>query len=272
MQARLFAAANRERRPAILCAALTCVLLGGCASDPKGGVADPFEPMNRRVHAFNTALDARVLRPVARRVRRADPGPRGAAQPPAPARPGARAQQPDTSGLEMIGNFGSNLSLPGKVVNSLLQGRPQPAASNTARFLVNTTLGLGGIFDPAGREFALPETDTDFGETLHVWGVPAGPYLELPVLGPSNGRDTVGKIVDLVLIDPLKGVLTPEQKTAGTAARIVSKAGERARFGSTVDSVLHESADSYAQTRLLYTQHRRFELKQEEDVIDPYAD
>ena len=102
--------------------------------------------------------------------------------------------------------------------------------------------------------------------------MPSGAYLELPVLGPSTERDFAGKIVDFVMIDPLDSVLTSEQKAAGTVARIVSKAGERARFGSTVDSVLHDSADSYAQARLLYSQHRRFELKQEEDVIDPYAD
>ena len=172
----------------------------------------------------------------------------------------------------MVGNFGSNLSLPGKVVNSLLQGRPEPAVKNTFRFALNTTLGLGGLFDPAGADFALPEIDTDFGETLHVWGVPSGAYLELPVLGPSTERDLAGKIVDFVLIDPLDSVLSDEQKLAGRAGRIISKAGERARFGSTVDSVLHESADSYAQTRLLYMQHRRHELKQEEDAIDPYAE
>lgn len=235
--------------------------LAGCASAPPGEIADPYEPMNRQVHAFNKSLDANLLRPVAGAVRRdgAQPQPRTAAGGP----PGV---------LEMAGNFGSNLSLPGKVVNSLLQGRPEPAVRNTFRFLVNTTVGIGGLLDPAGADFALPEIDTDFGETLHVWGVPAGAYLELPLLGPSNERDFVGKIVDFVLIDPLDNVLTDEQKLAGTGGRVVSKAGERARFGSTVDSVLHESADSYAQARLLYTQHRRYELKQEEDAIDPYAE
>lgn len=240
------------------------LVLAGCASAPPGEIPDPYEPMNRRVHAFNKSLDANLLRPIARAVKRDEAD----AAPAAAARPG----QPDTTPVQMVGNFGSNLSLPGKAVNSLLQGRPQPALQNTARFLVNSTLGLGGVFDPAGRDFALSEVDTDFGETLHVWGVPSGAYLELPVLGPSTERDLAGKIVDFVLIDPLDGVLTPEQKAAGTVARIVSKAGERAQFGSTVDSVLHESADSYAQARLLYTQHRRYELKQEEDAIDPYAE
>lgn len=233
--------------------------LAGCAAAPPGEIADPYEPMNRRVHAFNKALDANLVRPAARLVK-GD----GASRPP------VEGQPPGV--LQMVGNFGSNLSLPGKVVNSLLQGRPEPAVKNGFRFAVNTTLGLGGLFDPAGSDFALPEIDTDFGETLHVWGVPAGAYLELPLLGPSTERDLAGKIVDFALIDPLDNVLTDDQKLAGTAARVVSKAGERAQFGSTVDSILHESADSYAQTRLLYTQHRRYELKQEEDAIDPYAE
>ncbi|HRO14212.1 MAG TPA: VacJ family lipoprotein [Paracoccus sp. (in: a-proteobacteria)] len=233
---------------------LFCLSLAACATAPAGGVNDPYEPMNRRVHAFNKGLDATLLRPVARAARGGDDA--------APQGPGA---------MTLVGNFGSNLALPGKVVNSVLQGRPEPAVRNTFRFFVNSTLGLGGLLDPATADFALPEIDTDFGETLHVWGVPEGAYLELPVLGPSTERDLAGKVVDL-FIDPLDSVLTDEQKIAGTAARIVSKAGDRARFGSTVDSVLHESADSYAQTRLLYLQHRRFELKQEQDVIDPYAD
>ena len=132
-------------------------------------------------------------------------------------------------------------------------------------------MGLGGVLDPAGADFALPEIDTDFGETLHVWGVPEGAYLELPVLGPSTERDLAGMIVN-TLIDPVDNWLNRDQRTAKLAARVASKAGDRAQFGSTVDSVLHESADSYAQTRLLYLQHRRFELKQEQDAIDPYAE
>lgn len=261
---------ERDSLPAALLAApraaalLVPVLLAACAQAPGGGdIPDPYEPVNRKIHAFNRGLDAQLLSPLSAAVRRND-----AAVP----APDPKPWQPSTGPLEMVGNFGDNLSLPGKVVNGVLQGRPQPAVQNAARFLVNTTLGLGGVFDPAGRDLNLPEVDTDFGETLHVWGVPSGAYLELPVLGPSSERDLAGKIVDTVLLDPLDGVLTPEQKLAGRVARVVSKAGERARFGSTVDQVLHDSADSYAQTRLMYSQHRRYELKQEEDAIDPYAE
>lgn len=234
------------------------LILSACASAPPGEIADPYEPMNRQVHAFNKGLDARVVRPISRTA-----GKGGDTAP---------AADKGAGPVELVGNFGSNLALPGKVVNHLLQGRPEPAVRNTFRFLVNSTLGFAGFLDPATTDFALPEIDTDFGETLHVWGVPSGAYLELPLLGPSTERDLAGKIVDLVLINPLDGVVSDDVRLAGFGARVVSKAGDRARFGSTVDSVLHDSADSYAQTRLLYTQHRRYELKEEGDVIDPYAD
>lgn len=227
-------------------------LVAACAgtADPDG---DPYESANRRVHAFNTGLDAHVVGPLTSPMKGGDDsdGPNGA--------------------LVVLGNVGDNLSLPGKVVNGLLQGRPEAAARNGGRFVVNTLLGLGGIMDPAGQEFGLTEIDTDFGETLHVWGVPAGAYLELPVLGPSTGRDAVGKVVDWAL-DPLLHVLPADGAWTVAGIRILSKAGDRARFGDTVDSVLHQSADSYAQTRLLYQQHRAYELGEEGDVIDPYED
>lgn len=245
-------------------AILMFLTLSACASAQPGAVNDPYEPLNRRVHAFNKGLDAAVLRPLSRPAGETTPTPVTIS---ADARPSAVPPGP----IGMIANVSANLSLPGKVVNSLLQGRPEPAVRNTFRFLVNTTVGLGGVLDPAGADFALPEIDTDFGETLHVWGVPEGAYLELPVLGPSTERDLAGKVVDAV-IDPVDNWLNHDQRIAKTAARIVSKAGDRTQFGSTVDSVLHDSADSYAQTRLLYLQHRRFELKQEQDAIDPYAE
>lgn len=245
-------------RPISLAALVVlCLLVAGCAQTPvmQDGIQvnDPLEAQNRRVHAFNKAVDRTVVGPVARRAK----GPQGA--------PGGGGA------MDLVINAGANLSLPGKVVNSLLQGRPEPAIRNFFRFAVNTTLGLGGVMDPAGRDFGLSERDTDFGETLAVWGVPEGPYLELPVLGPSTGRDAVGKVVDL-LIDPVYHVLHRDAAWAAFGLRVASKAGERARFGDTVDSVLQDSADSYAQLRLIYLMHRRHELNEGGTEIDPYAD
>ncbi|MDQ1900800.1 VacJ family lipoprotein [Paracoccus sp. WLY502] len=216
-------------------------------------VNDPFEQQNRRVHAFNKAFDQRVIAPVAR-LASSDDGAQGKGRV-----------------MDLVINAGSNLSLPGKVVNSVLQGRPEPAIKNFFRFAVNTTIGIGGLLDPAGQDFGLPEQDTDFGETLAVWGVPEGAYLELPILGPSTQRDAVGKVVDLV-IDPVYHLLNSDGAWAAFGLRTASKAGDRARFGDTVDSVLQDSADSYAQLRLIYLMHRRHELNEEGTEIDPYAE
>ena len=156
--------------------------VAACSSAPTGEINDPYEAANRRVHAFNKGLDSNVVKPLTS--------------------VGGDDDKGGESAMTVVGNVGSNLALPGKTLNGLLQGRPGRAAQNAGRFIVNTTLGLGGIHDPAGQEFGLTEVDTDFGETLHVWGVPEGAYVELPVIGPSTQRDAVGRVVDLV-IDPV---------------------------------------------------------------------
>ncbi|MFD1794565.1 VacJ family lipoprotein [Paracoccus aurantiacus] len=229
---------------------MATLALSACATAPETGINDPHEGFNRRMHAFNKGFDQRIVRPVTSPFKNSD---------------GASTD----GALVVLGNVGGNLALPGKVVNSLLQGRPGKAAQNAGRFVVNTTLGLGGIHDPAGQEFGLTEVDTDFGETLHVWGAPEGAYLELPLIGPTTERDAVGKVVDWV-IDPLDHVLDDNEARVKTVIRLGSKAGERARFGDTIDSILYGSADSYAQARLLYLQHRRYELGMEGGEIDPY--
>lgn len=140
---------------------------------------------------------------------------------------------------------------------------------NIGRFAVNSTLGLGGVHDPAGQEFGLGEVDTDFGETLYVWGVPEGAYVELPLIGPSTQRDAFGKVVDL-FIDPLNSVIDDHPALTIAGIKLASKVSDRARFGDTVDSILYDSADSYVQTRLLYLNHRWYELGMEGGEIDPY--
>jgi len=141
------------------------------------------------------------------------------------------------------------------------------------RFAVNTTAGVGGLMDAASW-LGMPEATTDFGETLHRWGVAEGNYVELPLTGPSTARDSAGAVVDLFL-NPLTYVdeasITDKALIADTAATI----GDRYTFGETFDSVLYDSADSYAQARLLYLQNRRFELGQEaadDSFVDPYED
>ncbi|WP_156790748.1 MlaA family lipoprotein [Rhodobacter ferrooxidans] len=238
-----------QRRSATVAAAL--LLLAACAAPPPSAtIWDPNEAANRQVHAFNLAADKALVAPFANAYGKGLPEPlrRG------------------------VTNFASNLDLPGEVANGLLQVRPDRAVENTLRFVLNTTVGIGGLFDPA-TAIGLPGKRTDFGETLHVWGLGEGAYVELPLLGPSTERDTAGKVVDLML-NPLSLVLQKPESYVGTVAKFASKLGDRQRFSSTVDSVLYGSADSYAQMRLLYLQKRRFDLGQAvavEDIEDPYA-
>lgn len=210
--------------------------LSACSvAPPGGGIHDPYEPVNREVHAFNVGLDRAVLRPASRAVRAADP-----------------------ASFQWVVNFSDNASLPGMVVNATLQGDGEAAAQNTIRFLINTTLGWFGLIDWAGP-LGFEERSTDFGQTLAVWGVPEGAYLEVPLLGPSTERDAAGEVVD-ILLDPLEVLGAPPQSRWSTPARAGEIVVERGTFGATIDQLLYESADSYAQARLLYLQNRRFEL------------
>lgn len=134
---------------------------------------DPWEGMNRGIFAFNEGLDRWLLEPVAKGWDRAVPDP-----------------------VERsIGNFFDNLSMPVHIANDLLQAKPLLALESTWRLVINSVGGLGGLFDPAGHH-GVYESDEEFGQTLGYWGVPPGPYLVLPLFGPSNPRDTVGLAVD----------------------------------------------------------------------------
>jgi len=215
------------------------------------GVDDPYEARNREVHEANVSLDRTVVRPVANAYGNVVPG---------PVRTG-------------IDNFSENLGLPSAIVNSLLQLRPGEALQNTGRFLVNSTIGLAGFLDPAS-EIGLTEKQADFGETLYVWGVPEGGYYEHPLFGPSTARDTVGGVVNFFL-DPLGFVsFATEGRYVIASAGIVKQINFRYENGALLDSVLYESADSYAQSRQIYLSNRRYELGQgrDPDYFDPYED
>lgn len=246
---------SSKKRVAIKIVATASIsLLTACASTTTtieaGGIFDPYEKQNRKVHAFNRSLDKAFVRPAAR---------------------GYSAIIPDAI-EDSIGNFAGNLGQPSVIVNSLLQGDLRGAGLSTTRFLTNTVLGFGGFVD-AAAEFQMPEHDTDFGETLYKWGAGEGAYIELPALGPSNLRDTTGKVVDL-FTNPLSYTVNSPEKYYGTAASVASRLSDRGRYEDTIDSILYDSADSYAQARLIYLQNRRFDLGDEtsNDSTDPYED
>lgn len=216
-------------------------------STPGDGIHDPGEAMNRQVHQFNLKVDETLFR---------GDGPSIAEAVPKPV-------------YEITGNVAETLALPRIVVNDVLQGKLNEATRNSVRFAVNATMGIGGMADVAA-DMGIPEDETDFGETLAVWGVPEGGYVVLPIAGPSNERDTVGQFVDL-LINPIAYVVSVPASFVGPALELIDDVGDRQTYGDTYDSVLHESADSYKQMRLMYLQNRRYELGEEAvgEDIDP---
>ena len=234
-------------------------LLAACAAAPgPDGINDPMEPANRAVHGLNKGLDRVAVRPAATVY-------------------GAVVPKPVRAG---ISNVADTLELPGDIANQLLQGKIGDAATNTLRLGANLTLGLGGLVDFASAA-GMPELDTDFGETLAVWGVGEGPYVELPVFGPSTLRDATGRVVDIVF-DPVGRALKGGDASAATVTNALDKLNQRHEHSDTIDSLLYESADSYAQLRLIYLQNRRYELGQnagaagdaasDAGYIDPYED
>lgn len=214
--------------------ALTC-LLPACATLPPGerDPRDRFERMNRSVHRFNDALDRGVAKPVAKAYVKVTP-------------------QPVRTGFS---NFFRNLTYPTVMVNDLLQGKGKAFVSDTARLLINSTLGIGGLFDPASQ-MGLPAGDEDFGQTLGRWGVPAGPYLVLPFLGPSSVRDGVGFAGDQ-FTDPKSYLSDPYARWGLTLASLVDL---RASLLGT-DEVLEQSFDPYAFVRNAYLQRREYQVK-----------
>jgi phospholipid-binding lipoprotein MlaA len=152
---------------------ITALALSGCASNRSSNPADPFEPMNRGIYKFNDTVDKAVVKPVAR---------------------GYKAVIPNV-GRIMISNFFSNLDDVVVTANDLLQFKLVQGFSDGMRFLVNSTLGVFGLVDVASTG-GLKKHDEDFGQTLGKWGVSNGPYLVLPILGPSTLRDSAGLYVD----------------------------------------------------------------------------
>jgi phospholipid-binding lipoprotein MlaA len=226
------------------------MFIASCGSAPiKTTIDDPGEPINRQFHKVNRGLDRIALRPASKVYQVV----------PKPIRAG-------------VSNFASNLKGPGMIINDIFQLKLIDASSNSARLVVNTTIGLGGIFDPASN-LGLPERKSDFGETLHVWGIGEGAYVELPLLGPGTTRHTVGKLVDFAT-NPIRVFSETSEQQISMVAGTLKAVDQRGRFSELVDSIMYDSEDSYAQARLLYLQQRREFLRKGGDgeYLDPYSD
>ena len=232
-----------------LAPALLLLLLAACAtappaSDPEAlaeyrAANDPLEPANRQVYEANEWLDRKLARPVAVEYR-------------------TRIPRPVRTGIR---NLLNNLRSPIILANDMLQGQSRRAGDTLGRFMLNSTVGVAGIFDVAEEWFGVPRHSEDFGQTLAVWGVGEGPYLVLPVLGPSNPRDLAGSGVDGA------AGLAP-QRGAGAAASALryspgghSRVDTREALIDPIDQMRRSSLDPYVTYRSAYRQRRQADIE-----------
>jgi len=224
--------------------------LAGCASAPvklTNSPTDPYERLNRGTYRVNHSLDKAILRPVAKGYKDVTP-------------------QPVQTG---ISNFIANMEMPGTLLNDILQGKFRAAVSDTGRLLLNTTMGIGGLFDVAAKA-GIDHNDEDFGQTLGKWGVPAGPYVVIPILGPSDMRDAPSRLVDM---------FTNPAHYANAAASwsytVVSNVNKRADLLS-LDATVDKAFDPYAFLRDAYIKNRAYKVADgnvpDEELADPDAE
>ena len=209
------------------------LLLVGCASAPTANPKDPWEPMNRSVASFNDKVDDNVLKPLAT---------------------GYRNVVPDliqTGVRNVFNNFADMWS----TVNNLLQLKPINTAESLGRVIVNTVFGIYGIFDVA-TYIKLERHPEDFGQTLGYWGMPNGPYLVLPLFGPSTLRDGASLPIDFA-VSPTQFVNDIPTRNQVFTLRLVSKRAELLKPGNLLEEA---SIDKYSFTRDAYLQYRRSQI------------
>jgi phospholipid-binding lipoprotein MlaA len=217
--------------------AITCLTLFGCASLPPGAKRDPRDPwerMNRTTFKVNMALDHAIARPVARTYEKVTPR---------PVRTG-------------VSNFMDNLFYPVTMGNDLLQLKFKPFAQDTGRFLMNSVVGIGGLFDPATKA-GLPKNEEDLGQTFGYWGIKPGPYFVIPILGPSDVRDGIGKFGDAYM-NPLTYVHSDYNYIRYSLIG-VELVDIRYRL-LPQDKLLDEAYDPYLLLKNAYLQRRQYQV------------
>jgi phospholipid-binding lipoprotein MlaA len=233
----------------LLAAGLT---LSGCAGQgPSGGATaaaagpnDPLEDANRAIFSFNQGVDEAVLVPVAKTYRTVVPPPV----------------------RQSLHDFMQNLNEPVIFANDVLQARPADAGETLARFAINTTAGIGGMFDVASR-LGIPYHSNDLGVTLANWGIDSGPYLVIPVLGPSNVRDLAGRVGD-GFADPGNIIAGDYNLMWASVARAVAEGIDtRSRNIENLAQIQRTSLDYYATIRSLYEQRRAAEVRHEQSNL-----
>ena len=227
-------------------AALTCLasLTAGCATTGTRSPGDPLEPANRGVFEFNRAIDRAAVKPAAK----------------------AYAKVTPSWFRTGVGNFFNNLTVPSTALNQVLQGNFVAAGQDTLRFLINTTLGWGGVLDVAAGAH-LPEHDEDLGQTLGKWGVPPGPFLMLPLVGPSTVRDFPSVVAQRVL-EPLYWFNIGNARWGSLALSVLDA---RARYLA-LDPTLDRVYDKYTFVRDAFLQRRLYLIHNgnpPEEPMDP---
>lgn len=223
--------------------------LSGCATPPPKTdkadyqaykqLNDPLEPTNRVFFKVNNVLDTYVMKPVAEGY-----------------------VHVTTQGIRNhVGDFTSNIGEPARMLNFMASGDPTDAGTSLVRFLLNSTIGIGGIFDPAAA-LGYPKIDTDFGLTLASWGVPAGPYLYLPVFGPSGARDVWNLPVEWVATPMAAAPASTSLTDFGYAETGIDLINTRAEYLQPIDQINATALDPYATFRSLYRQSRTSQLQQ----------
>ena len=221
-------ASRRTASRGLLLAAILAVLPS--APTAAGAPGDPFEKVNRATYAFNDALDRVLARPAARAY---------VAAVPAPIR-------------KAVSNFVENLTYPEVIINNALQGKFKDAGSDVARLVINTVVGIGGLGDPA-TGWGFQAHDEDFGQTLGHWGVPPGPYVMLPVIGPSDLRDGPAKLVD-TYSNPYSYVNSNSARYGLSLLTLFSKRVELLA----ADSAVRNAYDPYVFVRNAYVARRNY--------------
>jgi phospholipid-binding lipoprotein MlaA len=221
----------------VVCGLGLALAASGAAAAQTPSPDDPYEGFNRRVYEGSMGADTRIFLPVAKVYHALTPGLIGLA----------------------IHNVLVNLSEPLVIANDILQGRFKMAGRDTLRLTANSLAGFGGIMDVAGKA-GLTHHDNDFGVTLGTWGVPPGPYLFLPLIGPTTVRDAIGFGVDGVA-DPLNFVRFPGRLTLRISSQVVGTLDTRIRSQGDMDALLSGAADPYATLRSVYLQQREAEVR-----------
>lgn len=225
----------KKQRAALVTVLAGSVLLSACATGPDRKPGDPMEPMNRAIYSFNSRIDTAIAQPVARGYQKVTPSPL----------------------RQAISNFFSNFGDIDTLANDVLQLKFTAAAEDLMRIAINTTFGVGGLFDVA-TEARLPRHHQDFGLTMGRWGVPPGPYLVLPLFGPSSLRDAIGRGVDVKF--NVLGSVTPAIRNPLYGVQFVSTRSDM--LGAT-DLLSQAALDPYSFVRDAYVQQRQAAVQED---------